>query len=661
MRLRARYVQACLLVGVTVACAWLALKPFALVAYLSELVKDQLIRSQNLEPDSRVVFVEINEMALNELGQWPWLRSRWVEVLDVLRDAAVIGVDVLFVDKSSVPGEDEQLAEKLMQMPQVILAFALSSRQLRGLSLSERENLEDYSALTHLMLEEKPFAVAPALQLPNEELLAAGNSVGAIWVGKEGTRVRRYPLAVKFEDMFLPSFGLQMLQFEQGKPAMPMQGVTMGLSVGDRVIPYDRAGNVRLNFHEPSRYATVALADLLTGRVSPEVLTGKLVVLGASIIGGGAYDIVESPVGTLPGPLVHSTFLSNALQSHFLQESVSHTLWILAFLCTIALVLNVRPAIPIRLGCYVVVSAALVAFCFWAIHRHLVLLDGFVLMSAWLLLAITLETGFLTLSEQRLRRIDSGLLVGGNAHASPLQSREFSDRLLLSVQWQTGLAGAGSPQVLGAELNVLHQRVFDVVSIYGFQIAQVVPGGCIALSAEPAKSYDKRDRLVGLAEMLNGLFDMTRVEQGPLDVLPGCHPRHVSVVLCVGSCAILNTGPAGGKCTGLGGDGLDTLAALHCVAQLLRGSVVMCDIHAGKLLQLVATVRQLPLDSALLAALSLSAVYEWLPSGARGQLLAQVNTGDPQHVSRNDLLKVFAQRYQDVTARAILDGKLNEG
>lgn len=73
--------------------------------------------------DPRFVIVEIDDLSLEELGQWPWPRSRHAELIEALTryGARVIGLDILFAEASD-PEEDRRLAEAIARSGRVVLA-----------------------------------------------------------------------------------------------------------------------------------------------------------------------------------------------------------------------------------------------------------------------------------------------------------------------------------------------------------------------------------------------------------------------------------------------------------------------------------------------------------------------------------------------------------
>src|SRR4051812_16005158 len=92
------------------------------------------------QQDAPVVIVDIDDEGLAEIGQWPWPRSTFAEMLKRLHDmgARVITLDVLFpeADRFSPPAyarmleaEAPELAEALRRLPDHDLALADTIRR----------------------------------------------------------------------------------------------------------------------------------------------------------------------------------------------------------------------------------------------------------------------------------------------------------------------------------------------------------------------------------------------------------------------------------------------------------------------------------------------------------------------------------------------------
>ncbi|MBI2086671.1 MAG: CHASE2 domain-containing protein [Candidatus Zambryskibacteria bacterium] len=67
-------------------------------------------------PRSDIVLVKIDDRSLNKIGQWPWPRATFAELINRLEKASVIGIDVSFREPSRFgERDDQQLAQAIEQ------------------------------------------------------------------------------------------------------------------------------------------------------------------------------------------------------------------------------------------------------------------------------------------------------------------------------------------------------------------------------------------------------------------------------------------------------------------------------------------------------------------------------------------------------------------
>ncbi|MBI4145157.1 adenylate/guanylate cyclase domain-containing protein [Candidatus Woesearchaeota archaeon] len=70
-------------------------------------------------PLEDIVIVKIDDVSINRLGRWPWERSVHARLLEKLKDARIVGVDVSFFEPSA---NDIALRTAIERMPNLVLA-----------------------------------------------------------------------------------------------------------------------------------------------------------------------------------------------------------------------------------------------------------------------------------------------------------------------------------------------------------------------------------------------------------------------------------------------------------------------------------------------------------------------------------------------------------
>ena len=282
------------------------------------------------------VIVAIDEKSLAELGQWPWPRTtlaRLVAAINSQRPAA-IGLDLLFpeADRMSpariadaLSGADDSLRERLRALPENDARFAAAiaaAPVVLGIAGTPDANAAP--------LRVPPFRVSgrepgprtrefPGVLTSLDLLDRAAAGHGLLSSDLEGGVVRRMPLVARVRATLAPGFTLELLRVASGSPHINLvaDGARVrAVGVGELMIQTDADGAVWIPFSRRVGQRFVSAADVLAGRLPPDTLTAKLVLVGAT--GIGLLDYQTAPTAErLPGVEVHAQVLE-AIVDHAL-------------------------------------------------------------------------------------------------------------------------------------------------------------------------------------------------------------------------------------------------------------------------------------------------------------------------------------------------------
>lgn len=290
-----------------------------------------------------VVIIDIDEKSLAKLGQWPWPRTRIADLVDRLTalGAVVIAFDIVFAEPDRLnPGVaadtirnlDEETRNKLRALPSndQILGDAIKrSRVVLGQSglpyvLTEFDKSLPVTGLAMRGEEPQPFLLDfPGLlrNVPELEEAAAGRGLFTIKTERDGI-VRRVPMIMLAQGATMPSLSFEMLRVASGSGTILTKAEKAGVqSVGVRglEIPTDRNGQIWVHFarRDPSIY--VSALDLLEGRVGPEKIGQRLILIGTSAV--GLLDVKTTPIDpVMPGVEIHAQVLESALTGAVLSQ-----------------------------------------------------------------------------------------------------------------------------------------------------------------------------------------------------------------------------------------------------------------------------------------------------------------------------------------------------
>jgi adenylate cyclase len=290
-----------------------------------------------------VRIVNIDEKSLAKFGQWPWPRTRVADLVTNLTrlGAVVIAFDIMFAEADrlnpaaaadTLRNLDDETRTKLRALPSNddILADAIRNSRVvlgeTGLPYVVAE-LDKELPLTGLaMLGEDPqrfMLKFPGLlrSTPVLEAAAGGRGLLTIWTERDGI-VRRVPVIMQAQGVTMPSLSFEMLRVATGTDTIFIKSNEAGIAsvaVKGFAVPTDRNGQLWVHFahYDPSIY--VSAADVLDGKVDPETIAGKLVLVGTSA--AGLLDVKTTPISpVMPGVEIHAQVLEAALTGQLLSQ-----------------------------------------------------------------------------------------------------------------------------------------------------------------------------------------------------------------------------------------------------------------------------------------------------------------------------------------------------
>ena len=254
-----------------------------------------LIRGTTRPPEE-VVIVAIDDETVRQEGGYPLGRATIGRMVDRITGlgAKAVALDLLLLDQGE-SREDEALAASLSRAPAVIAAAAVfpGGRQWLG---------EEGGGL----LDEIPEAERFLLPLPAFSEAAA---VGVVNVATDRTGAPRFvPLLFQAEGRIEASLPLRVAALAVG--ADPE--IDAGQRRAGAADHPDGSGHVLpLAFYGPrGTIRTISAGKVLAGEVDAGAVGGRIVVIGATVTGGG--DVFPSPFDpVLPGVEVISTAIAH--------------------------------------------------------------------------------------------------------------------------------------------------------------------------------------------------------------------------------------------------------------------------------------------------------------------------------------------------------------
>ncbi len=203
-------------------------------------------------------------------------------------------LDLLLLD-SGPPGEDEALASSLSRAPSVIAAAALFPGGRQWVAAEAGRPLDRIPEAERFLLPLAAFSSAAAIGIVN----VATDRSGA---------PRFVPMLFRTRDRIEAALPLRVASLAAGAdPEIEPDRVILG----ERAIATDLGHVLPLSFYGPrGTIRTVSAGEVLAGETDPGLFRDRIVVIGATVTGGG--DVFPSPFDpVLPGVEVVSTAIAH--------------------------------------------------------------------------------------------------------------------------------------------------------------------------------------------------------------------------------------------------------------------------------------------------------------------------------------------------------------
>ncbi len=316
------------------------------LAWLDHALLDTLLpRVASGAPATDAVVVDVDDVSLAALGQWPWPRYRVAALVERIAAAEprAVALDILFpeADRSSL-GQIQQTFKrdfgidmKFSGVPSGLLdndgylgsvlarhgvvgsmylyfdhAGRVNGAASRPLALTGRTDLLSLKQATGALMNARAISADTASSgFVNSQLDTDGV-------------LRRAPLLIAHESEVYPSLALAavMRALRVSEVAIGTDGHGPVLQVADKKIPIDRAGFALMKFNGgPDRYRSISAVDVLSGGVDPEEFAGKIVFVGTTAV--GLNDFHSTAVHPhFPGLKLQAAMTENMLHNGFVTQ-----------------------------------------------------------------------------------------------------------------------------------------------------------------------------------------------------------------------------------------------------------------------------------------------------------------------------------------------------
>ena len=474
------------------------------------------IHRKNLSDD--IILILVDERSINRFGRWPWNREIFAKGLGKLKSARVVALDMVFSERTNRK-DDAYLAETIEDMENVACGFFIRKKATENPPEELIDILSD-SALFRVP-EVVPFPNVDYVEVNIPEITESCLLSGTFnAISDPDGNFRRYPLGFVFKGNVYPSVGVQVLRAYTGKDVVFKKGY---LQVGNYTIPMRNDGTVILNFYPLRDYQenSFSFVDLYEGKVPEDRIKNRIVIVGISE--AGVTDIRATPLGLVPGPYLHVTFVSNALQEELLVDSIPLTI-LLLFLSSLLLsffYFLFQPGVRIPLYFFLFALAFAVARIFY-LYMNTIVYDLFVYVDL-LLLSIGFEA-YDSFLKHRQAKFYKGVF---STYVSPEILEEIVEDpeklklggekrevtvLFSDIRGFTSLSEKLSPDRLVKLLNTYLTPMTDIVLKNKGMLDKYIGDAIMAIWNAPVEVKDHREKaLITGFEMIRKLNEVNEI------------------------------------------------------------------------------------------------------------------------------------------------------
>jgi signal transduction histidine kinase/CHASE2 domain-containing sensor protein len=269
-------------------------------------------------PSDKIIIISVDESTLQDLGRWPIRRSHYASLLDRLRQADVIAIDILFTEPSQ---DDAGLAAAIARHGRVILPVHIGNEMNIGYPVG---TLSPYRT-GHIHIEQGIDGVARGVfntLFFRDHLLPSFSSV--IYEAATGQTFQRSARPDDRNTPFPP--------FGKGE----RKRVSDEKGPGEPITQMDF---MRINyFGGPETFKRIPLTDVLKGVYPGEFFKNKIILVGISAAGLGDHAFVpftQERKG-MPGVEIQANILNTILAGNSIKVLSPWVRWTIALILTLS-------------------------------------------------------------------------------------------------------------------------------------------------------------------------------------------------------------------------------------------------------------------------------------------------------------------------------------
>ena len=297
------------------------------------------IEKNNFE---EVVIIDIDEKSIGEIGQFPWRRDVFADLIQKLNQygVSVISFDVFFSE------EDKQNPKKILEEFNIKNDTVFDSDQKFLESIQSSKVV--LPVLGDISIYNKDNSSKPKTNIISkggdpsnyiysfknkitslEKFNNAAKGVGTIsYLDSPDAVLRSVPLFLKIGNDIWPALSLETLRVLHGHKNILINSDQTGINLiktRKYQIEPDRNAIVYINYKQFDKENYISAFDVLNQNINANKLRDKIAIIGSSA--QGIFDFVKIPNGkVIPGVETHAHLIENIINNDFIVKNTYTTI-----------------------------------------------------------------------------------------------------------------------------------------------------------------------------------------------------------------------------------------------------------------------------------------------------------------------------------------------
>ena len=297
------------------------------------------IEKNNFE---EVVIIDIDEKSIGEIGQFPWRRDVFADLIQKLNQygVSVITFDVFFSE------EDKQNPKKILEEFNIKNDTVFDSDQKFLESIKSSKVI--LPILGDISMYNKDNSSKPKTNIISkggdpsnyiysfknkitslEKFNKAAKGVGTIsYLDSSDAVLRSLPLFLKIGNDIWPALSLETLRVLHGHKNILINSNQTGINLiktRKYQIEPDRNAIVYINYKQFDKENYISAVDVLNLKINENKLRDKIAIIGSSA--QGIFDFVKIPNGkVIPGVETHAHLIENIINNDFIVKNTYTTI-----------------------------------------------------------------------------------------------------------------------------------------------------------------------------------------------------------------------------------------------------------------------------------------------------------------------------------------------